>query len=169
MNEKDIRWFKDQVEISPVNTNKKTWNLGSSTKDPRGIYWCQGSKNLSKPLQAIPLPYHPQREQSAALDRGIISGEKNPEQLSHLEGSLSFPFPTVCQNCIELNSATVSGFIFAEIISIFLLAVGVYYIAGQEGVRQSRGKRMLLDESLLPTKIEPIEKTGLARVTDEHG
>ncbi|XP_059873131.1 T-cell surface glycoprotein CD3 gamma chain isoform X1 [Delphinus delphis] len=99
MNENVIRWFKDEVEISPVNTSKKTWNLGSSTKDPRGIYWCQGSKNRSKPLQV---------------------------------------YYRMCQNCIELNLATVSGFIFAEIISIFLLAVGVYYIAGQEGVRQSR-------------------------------
>lgn len=50
-------------------------------------------------------------------------------------------FPTVCENCIELNIGTISGFIFAEIISIFFLAVGVYFIAGQDGVRQSRGKR----------------------------
>ena len=130
--------------ISIVAGSKTTWAspglLGDRGTSKSIEFSVQGSS------QAIPLPYHPQREQSAALDRGIISGEKNPEQLSHLEGGLSFPFPTVCQNCIELNSATVSGFIFAEIISIFLLAVGVYYIAGQEGVRQSRGKRMLLDE-----------------------
>ncbi|XP_049569359.1 T-cell surface glycoprotein CD3 gamma chain isoform X1 [Orcinus orca] len=112
MNENVIRWFKDEVEISPVNTSKKTWNLGSSTKDPRGIYWCQGSKNRSKPLQV---------------------------------------YYRMCQNCIELNLATVSGFIFAEIISIFLLAVGVYYIAGQEGVRQSRAsdKQTLLSNDQL--------------------
>ncbi|CAH6865461.1 Cd3g [Phodopus roborovskii] len=44
----------------------------------------------------------------------------------------------MCENCIELNIGTISGFIFAEIISIFFLAVGVYFIAGQDGVRQSR-------------------------------
>ncbi|VCW68626.1 unnamed protein product [Gulo gulo] len=52
----------------------------------------------------------------------------------------------MCQNCIDLNAGTVSSFFFAEIISIFFLAVGVYFIAGQDGVRQSRGKRMFLNE-----------------------
>lgn len=68
------------------------------------------------------------------------------EPLSHLEGALSLPFPIVCQNCIDLNAGTVSSFVFAEIISFLFLAVGVYFIAGQDGVRQSRGKRMFLSE-----------------------
>ncbi|KAM5224705.1 T-cell surface glycoprotein CD3 gamma chain isoform 2-T4 [Hipposideros larvatus] len=57
----------------------------------------------------------------------------------------------VCQNCIELNAATVSGFVFAEIISIFFLALGVYFIAGQDGVRQSRAsdKQTLLSNDQL--------------------
>nr|XP_019571781.1 PREDICTED: T-cell surface glycoprotein CD3 gamma chain [Rhinolophus sinicus] len=57
----------------------------------------------------------------------------------------------MCQNCIELNAATVSGFVFAEIISIFFLAVGVYFIAGQDGVRQSRAsdKQTLLSNDQL--------------------
>ncbi|KAM5224702.1 T-cell surface glycoprotein CD3 gamma chain isoform 1-T3 [Hipposideros larvatus] len=57
----------------------------------------------------------------------------------------------MCQNCIELNAATVSGFVFAEIISIFFLALGVYFIAGQDGVRQSRAsdKQTLLSNDQL--------------------
>ncbi|KAM9768784.1 T-cell surface glycoprotein CD3 gamma chain isoform 2-T3 [Dama dama] len=57
----------------------------------------------------------------------------------------------VCQNCIELNPATVVGFIFTEIVSIFLLAVGVYFIAGQEEARQSRAsdKQTLLNNDQL--------------------
>ncbi|ELK11865.1 T-cell surface glycoprotein CD3 gamma chain [Pteropus alecto] len=57
----------------------------------------------------------------------------------------------MCQSCIELSAATVSGFVFAEIISIFLLAVGVYLIAGQDGVHQSRAsdKQTLLSNDQL--------------------
>ncbi|XP_007456380.1 PREDICTED: T-cell surface glycoprotein CD3 gamma chain [Lipotes vexillifer] len=131
MNEKVIRWFKDEVEISPVNTSKNTWNLGSSSKDPRGIYWCQGSKNRSKSLQV---------------------------------------YYRMCQNCIELNSATVSGFIFAEIISIFLLAVGVYHIAGQEGVRQSRAsdKQTLLSNDQLYQPLKEREDDQYSHLQGNH-
>ncbi|KAI5943194.1 T-cell surface glycoprotein CD3 gamma chain [Manis javanica] len=57
----------------------------------------------------------------------------------------------VCQNCIELSVATVSGFVFAEIISILFLAVGVYFIAGQDGGHQSRAsdKQTLLSNDQL--------------------
>ncbi|XP_037363759.1 T-cell surface glycoprotein CD3 gamma chain [Talpa occidentalis] len=65
-------------------------------------------------------------------------------------------FYRMCQNCIELNAASISGFVLAEIISIFLLGVGVYLIAGQDGVRQSRAsdKQILLsnDELYQPLK-----------------
>ena len=50
-NEKKVTWFKDMEDISSGNTDKRTWNLGSSTKDPRGIYKCEGSNNSSKSLQ----------------------------------------------------------------------------------------------------------------------
>lgn len=49
--EKKITWLKDMKEISSGDTNKLTWDLGSSTKDPRGIYECKGSSNESKSLQ----------------------------------------------------------------------------------------------------------------------
>ncbi|XP_054448181.1 T-cell surface glycoprotein CD3 gamma chain [Pteronotus mesoamericanus] len=105
----NIKWFKDGKEIMP---NRSTWKLGSSMKDPRGTYWCQGSKKNSTKLQV---------------------------------------YYRMCQNCIELNASTVSGFAFAEIISIFFLAVGVYFIAGQDGVRQSRAsdKQTLLSNDQL--------------------
>ncbi|KAM4827960.1 T-cell surface glycoprotein CD3 gamma chain [Thomomys bottae] len=106
LRDQNIQWFKDGKIIT--NSNKNTWNLGSSIKDPRGIYHCQSSKNKSKPL--------------------------------HI-------YYRMCQNCIEVNATTISGFIFAEIISIFFLAVGVYLIAGQDGVRQSRASDK---QTLLP-------------------
>ncbi|KAH0519549.1 Ubiquitin conjugation factor E4 A, partial [Microtus ochrogaster] len=99
LKDKTITWLKDGNRISPPNATKKKWNLGSNTKDPRGMYWCQGAKDKSKPLQV---------------------------------------YYRMCENCIELSLGTIWGFIFAEIISIFFLAVGVYFIAGQDGVRQSR-------------------------------
>ncbi|XP_045695138.1 T-cell surface glycoprotein CD3 gamma chain [Phyllostomus hastatus] len=105
----NIKWFKDGKEIM---TNKTTLKLGSSLKDPRGTYLCQGSKNNSATLQV---------------------------------------YYRMCQNCIELNASTMSGFVFAEIISIFFLAVGVYFIAGQDGVHQSRAsdKQTLLSNDQL--------------------
>ncbi|KAM5246001.1 T-cell surface glycoprotein CD3 gamma chain [Ctenodactylus gundi] len=104
----DIQWFKDGNIISPINTSKIRWNLGSAIKDPRGMYWCQGSKKTSNPLQV---------------------------------------YYRMCQNCIELTPATISGFVFAEIISTFFLAVGVYFIAGQHGIHQSRASDK---QTLLP-------------------
>ncbi|XP_016010907.2 T-cell surface glycoprotein CD3 gamma chain [Rousettus aegyptiacus] len=57
----------------------------------------------------------------------------------------------MCQSCIELSAATVSGYVFVEIISIFLLGVGVYLIAKQDGVHQSRAsdKQTLLSNDQL--------------------
>uniref|UniRef100_A0A8C7ABX7 CD3 gamma subunit of T-cell receptor complex n=1 Tax=Neovison vison TaxID=452646 RepID=A0A8C7ABX7_NEOVI len=88
------------------------WNLGSSIKDPQGIYQCKGSNGTSKPFQI---------------------------------------YYRMCQNCIDLNTGTVSSFVFAEIISFLFLAVGVYFIAGQDGVRQSRAsdKQTLLSNDQL--------------------
>ncbi|XP_038178966.1 T-cell surface glycoprotein CD3 gamma chain [Arvicola amphibius] len=110
LKDKTITWLKDGNRISPPNATKNTWNLGSSTKDPRGMYWCQGAKDKSKPLQV---------------------------------------YYRMCENCIELSLGTVTGFIFAEIISIFFLAVGVYFIAGQDGVRHSRASDK---QTLLPNE-----------------
>ncbi|XP_025321124.1 T-cell surface glycoprotein CD3 gamma chain [Canis lupus dingo] len=122
---KDIKWFEDGKERTLPKKDKKTLDLGSSMKDPQGIYQCQVAKNISKPLQV---------------------------------------YYRMCQNCIELNAGTIIGFVFAEIISIFFLAVGVYFIAGQDGVRQSRAsdKQTLLSNDQL---YQPLRD----RENDQYG
>ncbi|XP_021552119.1 T-cell surface glycoprotein CD3 gamma chain [Neomonachus schauinslandi] len=121
----NVTWFKDGKATTSSHKNKNKFDLGSSIKDPQGIYQCQGSKNISKPLQV---------------------------------------YYRMCQNCIDLNAGTVSGFVFAEIISISFLAVGVYFIAGQDGVRQSRAsdKQTLLSNDQL---YQPLRD----RENDQYG
>ncbi|XP_055963636.1 T-cell surface glycoprotein CD3 gamma chain isoform X2 [Sorex fumeus] len=110
LKDKTITWHKNGQPINSQTTNK--WNLGSNTKDHRGLYYCKGQKDTSNKIQ---LHYR------------------------------------MCQNCIEISAANVVGFILAEVISILLLAVGVYAIAGQDGVRQSRAsdKQTLLSNDQL--------------------
>uniref|UniRef100_A0ABI8A938 Immunoglobulin subtype 2 domain-containing protein n=1 Tax=Felis catus TaxID=9685 RepID=A0ABI8A938_FELCA len=123
--DKDVKWFQDGKEMTPHKKNKNIQNLGSSIKDPRGIYWCQGSKNRSRTLQV---------------------------------------YFRMCQNCIELSRATVSGFVFTEIISVFFLAVGVYFIAGQDGVRQSRAsdkQTLLSNDQLYQVREGEVKETLL--------
>lgn len=45
--------------------------------------------------------------------------------------------PTVCQNCVELDSATLAGVIITDLIATLLLALGVYCFAGHETGRLS--------------------------------
>ncbi|XP_045871158.1 T-cell surface glycoprotein CD3 gamma chain [Meles meles] len=121
--DKEITWFKDGKQENSSNDAKL--NLGSSIKDPQGIYQCKGSEGTSKPLQV---------------------------------------YYRMCQNCIDLNAGTVSSFVFAEIISICFLAIGVYFIAGQDGVRQSRAsdKQTLLSNDQL---YQPLRD----RENDQYG
>ncbi|XP_066895603.1 T-cell surface glycoprotein CD3 delta chain isoform X2 [Kogia breviceps] len=44
----------------------------------------------------------------------------------------------VCQNCVELDSATLAGVVITDIIATVLLALGVYCFAGNETGRLSR-------------------------------
>nr|XP_014427929.1 T-cell surface glycoprotein CD3 gamma chain-like isoform X2 [Pelodiscus sinensis]XP_025039342.1 T-cell surface glycoprotein CD3 gamma chain-like isoform X1 [Pelodiscus sinensis] len=44
----------------------------------------------------------------------------------------------MCGNCIELDAATISGIIVADVIATAFLAIAVYYIAGQDSGRLSR-------------------------------
>lgn len=59
--DQNIRWFKDGKEICSLNNSRSTCNLGSSSKDPRGIYWCEGSKENSKRLQVYYRSMYPLR------------------------------------------------------------------------------------------------------------
>ncbi|KFO31079.1 T-cell surface glycoprotein CD3 delta chain isoform X2 [Fukomys damarensis] len=45
----------------------------------------------------------------------------------------------MCQNCVELDSATLAGIIVTDIIATLLLALGVYCFAGHETGRLSGG------------------------------
>ncbi|XP_001519836.2 T-cell surface glycoprotein CD3 gamma chain [Ornithorhynchus anatinus] len=53
----------------------------------------------------------------------------------------------MCQNCIELTPSTLSGLVLADILAIFLLAVGIYFVAGQDEGRTSRASDK---QTLLP-------------------
>ncbi|KAM9768785.1 T-cell surface glycoprotein CD3 delta chain [Dama dama] len=44
----------------------------------------------------------------------------------------------MCQNCVELDSATLAGIVITDIIATVLLALGVYCFAGHETGRFSR-------------------------------
>ncbi|XP_019571781.2 T-cell surface glycoprotein CD3 gamma chain [Rhinolophus sinicus] len=115
--------------------------LNCDLKD-KNIKWFQDGKEL-----------HPQTANKHTWNLG--SSLKDPRGTYVCKGSNDTKrlqvYYRMCQNCIELNAATVSGFVFAEIISIFFLAVGVYFIAGQDGVRQSRAsdKQTLLSNDQL--------------------
>ncbi|XP_050012287.1 T-cell surface glycoprotein CD3 delta chain isoform X2 [Alexandromys fortis] len=50
----------------------------------------------------------------------------------------------MCQNCVELDSATVAGVIITDLIATLLLALGVYCFAGHETGRLSAGYWKLL-------------------------
>uniref|UniRef100_A0A8C8S6A3 CD3 gamma/delta subunit Ig-like domain-containing protein n=1 Tax=Pelusios castaneus TaxID=367368 RepID=A0A8C8S6A3_9SAUR len=45
-----------------------------------------------------------------------------------------------CQNCIELNAATISGIVVADVIATIFLAIAVYCITGQDSARRSQGE-----------------------------
>ncbi|CAI9584330.1 unnamed protein product, partial [Staurois parvus] len=52
-----------------------------------------------------------------------------------------------CQNCIELDSGTISGFIIADLIMIGFIAMAVYFVSGSETRRPGRAsdKQNLID------------------------
>lgn len=60
--------------------------------------------------------------------------------LKTLPFSSGLASPTVCQNCVELDSATLAGIVITDIIATVLLALGVYCFAGHETGRFSRGR-----------------------------
>uniref|UniRef100_A0A2K5XLQ0 CD3 gamma subunit of T-cell receptor complex n=1 Tax=Mandrillus leucophaeus TaxID=9568 RepID=A0A2K5XLQ0_MANLE len=57
--------------IDILTAHKNKWNLGSNTKDPRGVYQCKGSKDKSKTLQVY---YRPLKD-------------REDDQYSHLQGN----------------------------------------------------------------------------------
>ncbi|NXA43371.1 CD3D protein, partial [Eudromia elegans] len=44
----------------------------------------------------------------------------------------------VCQNCIEVDAATVSGIVVADVVATVFLAIAVYCVSGHDKGRLSR-------------------------------
>ncbi|XP_074071269.1 T-cell surface glycoprotein CD3 gamma chain [Macrotis lagotis] len=76
----------------------------------------------------------------------------------------------MCQNCIKLDGSTLAGFILAEIVTVFFLAVGVYFIAGQDGVWQSRAsdKQTLLINDQLYQPLRDREDDQYSHLQGSH-
>uniref|UniRef100_A0A8D2E0E3 CD3 gamma subunit of T-cell receptor complex n=1 Tax=Sciurus vulgaris TaxID=55149 RepID=A0A8D2E0E3_SCIVU len=68
------------------NTSKNTWNIGSSAKDPRGMYWCQGAKDTSRPLQVY---YRTSDKQTLLPNDQLYQPlrDREDDQYSRLQGN----------------------------------------------------------------------------------
>ncbi|XP_010828718.1 PREDICTED: T-cell surface glycoprotein CD3 delta chain [Bison bison bison] len=64
--------------------------------------------------------------------RGMYQCGENAQQL------ILQVYYRMCQNCVELDTATLAGMIITDIIATVLLALGVYCFAGHETGRFSR-------------------------------
>ncbi|XP_029812751.1 T-cell surface glycoprotein CD3 gamma chain isoform X1 [Suricata suricatta] len=135
---------KQEIPVVKVNDNQEDGLvvLTCDVKD-ENVKWFKDGKEIN---------LHNKDKKIHNLGSSI----KDPQGTYLCQGSKNYSRPLqvhyrMCQNCIEINAATVSGFVFAEIISVFFLAVGVYFIAGQDGVRQSRAsdKQTLLSNDQL--------------------
>lgn len=69
--------------------------------------------------------------------RGLYKCNAPKEQDSNSKIFLQVYY-RMCQNCVELDSATLAGIIVTDIIATLLLALGVYCFAGHEMGRFSR-------------------------------
>uniref|UniRef100_A0A7N5JEZ9 CD3 gamma subunit of T-cell receptor complex n=1 Tax=Ailuropoda melanoleuca TaxID=9646 RepID=A0A7N5JEZ9_AILME len=72
-------------QITSFHKNKKKLNLGSSIKDPQGIYQCQGSSNISKPLQVY---YRTSDKQTLLSNDQLYQPlrDRENDQYGHLQG-----------------------------------------------------------------------------------
>ncbi|XP_068023853.1 T-cell surface glycoprotein CD3 gamma chain-like [Melanerpes formicivorus] len=65
----------------------------------------------------------------------------------------------MCQNCIELDAATISGIVVADVVATILLAVAVYCISGQDRRLTSRAsdrQNLIANEQLY----QPLGERG---------
>uniref|UniRef100_A0A8C5W8F3 CD3 gamma/delta subunit Ig-like domain-containing protein n=1 Tax=Leptobrachium leishanense TaxID=445787 RepID=A0A8C5W8F3_9ANUR len=65
--------------------------------------------------------------------QGYFTCENSSKDLLHI-----YVFVRMCQNCIEMDAGTISGFLVADIIMIGLIALAVYYVSGSEIRRPAR-------------------------------
>uniref|UniRef100_A0A4W2CBX6 T-cell surface glycoprotein CD3 epsilon chain n=1 Tax=Bos indicus x Bos taurus TaxID=30522 RepID=A0A4W2CBX6_BOBOX len=140
-------WAQDADEQKPyeVSISGNTVELTCPREFEGEIHWKQNDEQMKGYTgKQLLLENFSEMDNSGYYQCYMTEGNKEAAHTLYLKAR-------VCQNCIELNPSTVAGFIFTEIVSIFLLAVGVYFIAGQEGVRQSRAsdKQTLLNNDQL--------------------
>ncbi|XP_071432300.1 T-cell surface glycoprotein CD3 delta chain [Pithys albifrons albifrons] len=92
----------------------------------------QGSVSWMK--DGIPVGDTPQLELSGVYDdpRGLYTcetgGKKRKLQVHY----------RMCQNCIEVDAATISGIVMADVMATVLLAMAVYCVTGHDRGRLSR-------------------------------
>ncbi|KAF5921220.1 T-cell surface glycoprotein CD3 delta chain [Diceros bicornis minor] len=97
-----------------------TCNTGITLLEGTNGTWYNGSVNLGKRI----------------LDpRGVYSCDKADEKAKR---SIVQVYYRMCQNCVELDSATLAGIVITDIIATLLLALGVYCFAGHETGRLPR-------------------------------
>ncbi|XP_077313015.1 T-cell surface glycoprotein CD3 gamma chain-like isoform X2 [Lithobates pipiens] len=69
--------------------------------------------------------------------RGIYSCQEadsnDPKNVKYID-----VYVRKCQNCIELDAGTISGFIIADLIMIGLISAAVYFVSGSETRRPGR-------------------------------
>ncbi|CAM5121738.1 unnamed protein product [Natator depressus] len=84
------------------------------------------------------------------LNLGAEANDPRGIYRCHNSGPLQVYF-RMCQNCIELDAATISGIVVADIIATVLLAIAVYCITGQDSgrlLRASDRQNLIANEQL---------------------
>nr|BAE20624.1 unnamed protein product [Mus musculus] len=87
------------------------------------------------------------------------------EQLAKVVSSVQVHY-RMCQNCVELDSGTMAGVIFIDLIATLLLALGVYCFAGHETGRPSGAAEVqaLLKNEQLYQPLRDREDTQYSRL-----
>ncbi|OBS58510.1 hypothetical protein A6R68_10375 [Neotoma lepida] len=98
LKDKTITWLKDGSRISPPNVTEHSWNIGSSTKDPRGMYWCEGENGKSKPLQVYyrSTPSRIGMTTNTAISKEINQGKSELNMTQSVVPSIQYPGSKQC-------------------------------------------------------------------------
>ncbi|NWS22520.1 CD3G protein, partial [Pachyramphus minor] len=99
--------------------------LQCTTGEPSKVTWWKDGNELGNKTQL---------ELSAVYDdpRGLYTckvGETKEKLQVHYR---------MCQNCIEVDAATISGIVIADVVATVLLAVAVYCVTGHDRGHMSR-------------------------------
>ncbi|CAM4613536.1 T-cell surface glycoprotein CD3 gamma chain-like [Lepidochelys kempii] len=84
------------------------------------------------------------------LNLGAEANDPRGVYMCHNSSPLQVYF-RMCQNCIELDAATISGIVVADIIATVFLAIAVYCITGQDSgrlLRASDRQNLIANEQL---------------------